>query len=42
MDAFNQFLTGQFTVAGLTIENWMLVTTAIILIWIAALTLKRN
>jgi len=40
MDAFLQFLTGEFTVAGITFENWIVLVTGIVAIWIAALTLK--
>jgi hypothetical protein len=42
MDAFRQFLTGEFTLAGITFENWILLAAGIFVIWIAALTLSRK
>jgi hypothetical protein len=40
MDAFLQFLTGELTVVGITVQNWMLLASGIIVAWIAAQALK--
>jgi hypothetical protein len=42
MDAFQQFLTGEFTVGGIAIENWILIVAGIFGIWIVALTRRAD
>ena len=37
MDAFLQFLIGEFTVYEVPIENWMLIAAGIFIIWIVSL-----
>jgi hypothetical protein len=34
MDAFLQFLTGEFTVQGMTFQNWMPIILVVVVIWI--------
>jgi hypothetical protein len=41
MDAVAQFLTGEFDIAGIEFQNWMLLMAAIIFIWIIAMTLRE-
>jgi hypothetical protein len=35
MDASLQFLTGEFTVQGMTFQNWMPIILVALLIWLA-------
>ena len=41
MDAVAQFLTGEFDIAGIEFQNWMLLMAVIIFIWIIAMTLRE-
>jgi len=34
MDAWLQFLTGEFALGGITLQNWMPIILAIFLVWI--------
>ena len=41
MDAIAQYLTGEFDIAGIQFQNWMLLVAAVIFIWIVAMTLRE-
>jgi hypothetical protein len=41
MDAIAQYLTGEFDIAGIEFQNWMLLVAAVIFIWIVAMALRE-
>jgi hypothetical protein len=41
MDTIAQFLIGEFDIAGIEFQNWMLLMAAVIFIWIVAMTLRK-
>jgi len=42
MDAFLQFLTGEFAVGGMTFQYWMPIILLIFLFWIAFNMARKN